>query len=129
MEFQAKIELKQARRRCCGCGRAITIFDRRVVPRFRYSRDVIGRALELHRRGHTWDQSAGGCTTASVVDVSLIKRWARQFELSGIGVRQRPPGVPFRRRLGPARVMVPAESRSPDPLHKDSWANAPPKKP
>jgi hypothetical protein len=125
--FEGKRRIRQQRWRCLGCGKAVTVFDERVVPRDRYARAVIVAGMNRRQAGDTWERAAAASTADGQLDPSTLKRWSRHFELTaGELVVVSPPAEHFSRALGDATLGSPVGSRSSKPSQEDPWARDPP---
>ena len=126
-EFEGAQIIFQQRWRCLACGKVVTAFDERVVPRHLYSRAVLVDGLMRRRTGETWERAAAACTADGQLDPSTLMRWSRRFQLDdGRLVAIPPPAVHFSRSPADAILSAPAGSRSPKPSQEDPWARSPP---
>jgi len=125
--FEGKRNICQQRWKCLGCGKVVTVFDERVVPRHRYARAVIVAGLSRRQAGDTWERAAAASTADGQVDPSTLKRWSRHFELTaGELVAVPPPAMHFSRPLADEILGSPVGSRRSKPSQEDPWARDPP---
>ena len=127
MEFDGLRVITQRRWRCLSCGKVVTDFDDRVVPRHLYAKTVIVAGLRRREAGDTWERAAATSTADGQLDPTSLKRWSQRFQLGdGDLIAIPPPAAHFSRSPADAILGAPAGSRSPKPSQEDPWARSPP---
>ncbi len=110
----------QQRRSCPACGRTETIVDPDVIPRLRYSRQVITGVVRRRHQGTSWEECTATFPRLVKLTVTTVRRWAKRVEVAVGDLAEGQPAMLFRRGGG-VFTLCTTGGRSPDPSQEDPW--------